>query len=277
MILRHRNTRFLLPCLLLVAWFPVQAQQEGRVAGQPSPEFRVLEVRGTAYVARPGMQGFQQVSLSTKEFSVSAHDEVQTGLDGYVRIGLQDGSQLEILANSRIQLGDPKPSLMRLLDIFLGHVRIVIEHLSGKPNPYSFSTPTAVLGVRGTSFEVGVDQSTATIVAVSDGAVRVENSRYPGRGVTVKKGYRTIVRPHELPTKPERFTGNGTDPASMAMKHGRSMGDQSGGMMSGSQSGTMQPGSGSMGTPAGGTMGIPGGASPGGQQGGGMSGMGRHR
>ena len=99
--MRHRNTRFLLPCLLLVAWFLVQAQQEGRVTGQSSPEFRVLEVRGTAYVARPGVQGFQQVSLSTREFSISAHDEVQTGLDGYVRIGLQDGSQLEILANSR--------------------------------------------------------------------------------------------------------------------------------------------------------------------------------
>jgi hypothetical protein len=276
--MRYRFTRFLLPCLFLAACFPVQAQQEGRVAGQSPPEFRVLEVRGTAYVARPGVQGFQQVSLSTKEFSVSAHDEVQTGLDGYVRIGLQDGSQVEILANSRVQLGDPKPSWMKMLDIFLGHVRIVIEHLSGKPNPYTFGTPTAVLGVRGTIFDVSVDQSTATIVAVSDGAVRVENSRYPGRGVTVKKGYRTIVRPHELPSKPERFTGNGADPASMAMKHGRSMDDQSGGMMSGSQSGTMQPGPGSTGGPAGGTMGDPGGASmPGGQQGGGMSGMGRHK
>jgi hypothetical protein len=36
-------------------------------------------------------------------------------------------------------------------------------------------------------------ENTATIVAVSDGAVQVKNSRYPGRGVRVKKGYRTIV------------------------------------------------------------------------------------
>jgi hypothetical protein len=272
MIMRHRYTRFLLPGLLFAACITVHAQQGG-APGQPTPEFQVLEVRGTTNIMRPGLQ---EVSLSTKGFAVAAHDEIRTGPDGYVRIGLQDGSQVEVLANSRVQLGLPRPSLMRMLDIFLGHVRVVIEHISGKPNPYSFGTPTAVLGVRGTIFDVGVDESTATIVAVSDGSVQVENSRYPGRGVLVKKGYRTIVRPNELPAKPERFTENGTDPASMATKHGKAMDGQGNGMMSDSQSENMQQGSGTMGTPSGATMGNPGGTSmPGGQQGGGRAGMGR--
>jgi hypothetical protein len=270
--MRNRHIRFLLPCVLFAACITIQAQQ-GWAPGQPAPEFQILEVRGTANIRKPGLQ---EVSLSTKVFAVAAHDEIRTGPDGYVRLGLQDGSQVEVLGNSRIQIGIPKPSWMKMLDIFLGHIRVVIEHISGKPNPYSFGTPTAVLGVRGTIFDVGVDESTATIVAVSDGSVQVENSRYPGRGVLVKKGYRTIVRPDELPAKPERFTGDGTDPASMATKHGKTMDGQTNGMMSGSQPGIMQPGSGTMGTPSGGTMGNPGGTSmPGGQQGGSMPGMGR--
>lgn len=262
----------LMTCLLLLVCSPARAQ--GLAPGQPASEFQVLDVRGTAWVVRPG---FQQVSISTKGFTVAANDEIETGFDGYVRIGLKDGSQMEILANSHVQLGNPKPSWMKAMDIFLGRVRIVIEHLSGKPNPYTFGTPTAVLGVRGTKFDVGVDASTATIVAVNDGAVRVENSRYLGRGVLVKKGHRTIVRPNELPTKPERFTGDGTNPATMASKHGRRMDEQNNGMMSGSQSGTMQPGSGSLGMPGGGSTGSGGMSMPGSRPGGGMPGMGGHR
>ena len=136
--MRHRHTHFLLPCLLFAACVTAQAQQGG-ATGQPAPEFQVLEVRGTTNIMKPGLQ---EASLSTKGFVVAAHDEIRTGPDGYVRIGLKDGSQVEILGNSRIQLGLPRPSLMRMLDIFLGHVRVVIEHISGKPNPYSFGTPT---------------------------------------------------------------------------------------------------------------------------------------
>ncbi|MBI4455544.1 MAG: FecR domain-containing protein [Acidobacteria bacterium] len=277
-------------CLMLLIAVPgskeVQAQQRW-APGQLRPEFSVLEVRGEAQLWQASSQ---RVWTLTLEIMPGTGDQIATGADGYVRIGLDDGSQMEIFANAIVQLGAPRPSLLRLLDIFIGQVRIMIQRVSGKPNPHSFTTPTAVLSVRGTTFDVAVDETTATIVAVTEGAVQVENRLYQGQGVLVKQGYRTIVRPNELPAKPERFRGAAINFPGMEKKHGKHMDPQAGRVMMGSPSGTMHPDN--TGDPAG-TMGMPGGrmgghmgtidstiggtGAPGGGTGGHMGGMGSGR
>ena len=269
----HRN---LAAGLCLLANFLVTSAAYGRsqqnwAPGQAPPGFHVLEVRGVAHVLRPGAQGAITIS---PEAALATADVIDTGPGGYVRVGLDDGSQVEIFPGSRVQLGVARSSWIKMLDLFLGQVRIMIEHIGGKPNPYTFGTPTAVLGVRGTIFDVAVDASAATIVAVNEGIVQVENALFLGQGVLVKQGYRTIVRPNELPSKPERFSGNGANFAAMANKHGKAMEARAGGMMSGSRSGSRNAGAGTMGMPGSGTVGTPGGRSAsGGMSGGdGMSG-----
>jgi hypothetical protein len=61
-------------------------------------------------------------------------------------------------------------------------VKVYIQHLNGIPNPNNVSSPTAVISVRGTVFEVSVeDQDGTTFVSVDEGLVAVR-SKAPAGG-----------------------------------------------------------------------------------------------
>jgi hypothetical protein len=182
------------------------------------PEFHVLELRGEV---QHGRFTTGEILVLNKDSALEMNDEIRTGSDGYVLIGLEDGSRFEIFSGSWVRLGVARASWMKALEIFLGQVRLFIERIGGRPNPYTFSTPTTVLGVRGTIFSVLVTDDSATMVGVDEGIVQVENSQYPGKGVTVRKGYRTVVRPNELPLKPERIPPGVSRFDGLAAKHGQ--------------------------------------------------------
>jgi hypothetical protein len=64
----------------------------------------------------------------------------------------------------------------------IGRVKIYIQHLPGIPNPNNVSSPTAVISVRGTVFEVNVeDADGTTFVSVDEGLVAVR-SKAPAGG-----------------------------------------------------------------------------------------------
>jgi hypothetical protein len=72
--------------------------------------------------------------------------------------------------------------LKDLLDVWIGKVKVYIQHLPGIPNPNNVSSPTAVISVRGTVFEVSVeDQDGTTFVRVDEGLVLVR-SKAPAGG-----------------------------------------------------------------------------------------------
>ena len=74
------------------------------------------------------------------------------------------------------------PSWKDLLDVVIGRVKVYIQHLNGIPNPNNVSSPTAVISVRGTVFEVVVeDEDGTTFVSVDEGLVAVR-SKAPAGG-----------------------------------------------------------------------------------------------
>src|SRR5262249_37563139 len=70
------------------------------------------------------------------------------------------------------------------------------------PNPTSVRTPTALIAVRGTTFDVIVDDAAFSEVRCYDGQVTVENIALSDREVVLSPGLKTIVRPNEAPQKP---------------------------------------------------------------------------
>jgi len=56
-----------------------------------------------------------------------------------------------------------------------------IEKLGGEPNPHRVFTPTAVISVRGTIFDVAVNEYETTVVSVSEGLVGVRHRLLPAR------------------------------------------------------------------------------------------------
>src|SRR4029078_7551238 len=84
-------------------------------------------------------------------------DTIITGKSGRFVLGLSDGSQAMIAPQTTVVIKDLSQSPRTLFNVIRGKTRIHIEKLGGQPNPYRVNTPTAVIAVRGTIFDVLVD------------------------------------------------------------------------------------------------------------------------
>src|SRR6202167_25660 len=120
---------------------------------------------------------------------VQAQQVILTGPDGYAKFKTSDGSTFEVYPSSNIIFRKNPGSLRDLLDLFIGRVKIHIQRLGGEPNPNRVMTPTAVISVRGTIFDVSVnDDDETTIVSVEEGAVEVRHALKPGAPKIVNEG-----------------------------------------------------------------------------------------
>lgn len=158
-------------------------------------EARVASVSGHAVISG---QTHSQTNL-VRGTVVEPGDEIDTRSGGHVTLELSDGSMLIVQPGSHVVLQNYRyaSSLRELLHITIGHVRIRINHLGGRANPYRINSPTASIAVRGTEFSVAVDAAGDTEVVVFEGLVEVASLRDPRRRVLVAPGRGVIVRPNE--------------------------------------------------------------------------------
>lgn len=103
-----------------------------------------------------------------------------TGSDGYAKLQVSDGSTFEVYPNSKVIFRNNPGNLKDLVDMVIGRIRVHIEKLGGQPNPNNVKTPSAVISVRGTVFDVVVTEDDATTVAVTEGLVLVRHAVLPG-------------------------------------------------------------------------------------------------
>src|SRR5580704_12677998 len=106
---------------------------------------------------------------------------VITGPDGFAVFQVSDGSTFEVFPNARVVFRENPGSWRDLLDILLGRVQVHIQRPGGQPNYNRVRTPTAVISVRGTVFDVAVeDEDDTTLVSVEEGRVGVMHLLKPG-------------------------------------------------------------------------------------------------
>ncbi|HWP85706.1 MAG TPA: FecR domain-containing protein, partial [Terriglobia bacterium] len=120
--------------------------------------------------------------------TIEAGQAIVTGSDGAAQLFLPDGSTLEIFPNSRVIYRANRFNVRDLLDVLLGKVRLQIQHLLPGDTPLRVTSPTAVISVRGTVFEVEVDAAQDTTITVDTGAVGVRHRLFPGREILVQSG-----------------------------------------------------------------------------------------
>jgi len=101
---------------------------------------------------------------------------VLTGPDGYAKFRVSDGSTFEVFPNSRVTFRNTPGDWKDLLEMWIGRVKIHIEKLGGQPNRNRVRTPTAIISVRGTTFDVAVEEAETTLVVVDEGAVEVRHA-----------------------------------------------------------------------------------------------------
>ena len=140
------------------------------------------------------MSGRVSIERSGELWAISAGQSIEsgqvivTGPDGSAQLALPDGSVVEVFPNSRVIFRANQFNLRDLFDIYLGKIRLQIQHLLPGETPLRITSPTAVISVRGTVFEVEVDAAQDTTVLVDSGAVGVRHRLLPGGEVLVQAG-----------------------------------------------------------------------------------------
>jgi len=158
-----------------------------------------IELEGQVSVLRGG-----QVPLFQKgtpgapadQIGVRAKEEIVTGPDGHAVFQISDGSTFEVFPNSRVTF-QGEWTFQDMLQLILGKIRVAIEHRNG-PNHKRISTPTAVISVRGTVFDVAVeDEDGTTYVGVEEGQVLVQHRLQPGNPKVLNQNEWVRIYPNQ--------------------------------------------------------------------------------
>ncbi len=145
----------------------------------PAPAFKpdnvaakVLSMQGRVSVLR----GSLPWGLSPGD-AVGPKEGIVTGPDGAAMFEVNDGSTFTVYPNSRVTFrNDYSPT--NLLELLLGRIKVHIQRWGGQPNNTGISTPTAVISVRGTTFDVVVEDDDSTQVDVQEGEVWVRHALF---------------------------------------------------------------------------------------------------
>ena len=121
--------------------------------------------------------------------SIQTQQVIVTGPNSYAQFQISDGSTFEVFADSKVVFRQTPGDWQHLLNVFIGRVKVFIQHLPGVANPNNVTSPTAVISVRGTVFDVVVeDADGTTFVTVDEGIVNVRNLTAPGNPATLRQG-----------------------------------------------------------------------------------------
>ena len=138
----------LLAAALFVCLAPLRAQDLGAAA-------RAVTLVGDVSYLKDGPAGYKWALAQGQD--VRAKWIIKTGKDGYAKFQVSDGSTFEVFADSEVIFREDSGNWSHLLNVWIGHIKVMIQHLPGVANPNNVTSPTAVISVRGTIFEVIVE------------------------------------------------------------------------------------------------------------------------
>jgi ferric-dicitrate binding protein FerR (iron transport regulator) len=143
---------------------------------------KLIVMTGRVSVIKDGMEWARSIGDIVEPRQV-----IVTGPDGYAKFQLADGSTFEVFQDTRAVFHET-PGWQEMLNILIGHVKVYVDHSKG-PNHQRVTTQTAIISVRGTVFDVNVeDQDATTFVSVEEGVVEVRHQIFGGNGVYLNPG-----------------------------------------------------------------------------------------
>ena len=151
----------------------------------PQHAAKAMTVEGRVSVLRK----LEEIPISVGD-TIQSKETVVTGVDGHALFQVSDGSSFEVFPNAKVIFRNSPPNWKDLLDVLAGRVRVLIQQKNNKPNHNRVITPTAVISVRGTTFEIDVDGDETTLIQVEEGSVEVQHALLP-------VGQRRILGPGE--------------------------------------------------------------------------------
>jgi hypothetical protein len=182
----------LIATALVVSFHPLRAQC---VVAPQSLGTGAMVLVQSGDVAKLGDRAGYRVAIPQCGI-VNQQQVIKTGADGYAKLQVSDGSTFEVFPNSEVTfrktygIGD-------LLNVWMGKVKVYIQHFPGVPNPNNVTTPTALISVRGTIFDVEVqDLEGTTFVTLDEGIVDVRHLQVASRIIRLNPGESVQVLPN---------------------------------------------------------------------------------
>ena len=174
---------FLICCGFLAAQEPATGTAKLPYAGATISEFK-----GSVSIQLPG----QALHAPARGEVLPAETTVSTE-DGRLLLRLSDGSNLLVRPNTRLVLKQPESNGWRYLQLLLGRVRAEVQKRLGGSSGFQMGTPSAVISVRGTKFEVEVNREGLTEVDVHEGVVQLDSAKGMGESVMIRAGFSSRV------------------------------------------------------------------------------------
>lgn len=177
------------------------AQTQGPATGSSPAPFAgaiVSEWKGEVHVQMPGTN----MSAPKRGQVLVTGTTVETGNGRLMLVLRADESEILVQPHTRLVVIDPAPGNWNALEIVLGRIRAYIRKRTGGAPPFQMGTPSAVIAVRGTRFDVEVNQRGVSEVDVFDGLVEVASNSGVGSSVLVSPGFSTrvgMLTPPETP------------------------------------------------------------------------------
>jgi len=183
------------------------------------------EPAGKITVASGNIHSFHRetgrILKAEKGDNVYPGDSIRTKSNSFAEITLNDGSVLKIAPNTRIKISEftlnsDNKRESAVIQLFRGKVRAAVskvKSLSGflkasfgsSGGNFAISTPSAVMGVKGTEF-IAIHEKGRTSVFVDSGEVVYWNVSNPDVDVTVPGGHYSHTVAGSAPTKPMPYT-----------------------------------------------------------------------
>ena len=175
---QHRSVSTVAVLALLSSVFVIAA------AAQENGAAKVISLSGQVSVLRDG----NTWALSPGDL-VQPQQTIVTGEDSYAVFRVSDGSTFDVYPKAQVVFRNNRGDWKDLLEVLLGKVKVQIQHVGGQPNHNKVRTPTAVIAVRGTVFNVDVeDVDATTLVLVEEGQVEVRHLMEPGQTRFLNQG-----------------------------------------------------------------------------------------
>lgn len=180
----------------------------------------VIRIKGDA--AARSLDGGAQTLLAVGS-TLRERDQISTRPNSNLTLKFVDGSRLLVLERSRVTLetlrtygsNEVADTRVRLEQ---GQLDTQVNKLKGPAARYQITTPTMVLGVRGTNFRVATsEQGDASRSEVTEGLVAANGA---GQEVALPAGFGTLTRAGQPPATPRRLLPAPVMPAA-STRHGR--------------------------------------------------------
>jgi uncharacterized membrane protein YgcG len=184
------KSKITLTIVSLVLYCACAAAQQAPAAAASAPYAgaTISDFKGKVSIQLPA-----QAFASPVRGEVLPPDTTVSTDEGRLLLKLSDGSDVLVRPHTKLLLKQPESTGWKYFQLMIGRVRTQIQKRIGGSPAFQIGTPSAVISVRGTKFDVEVDRRGFTEVDVDEGVVELEAVTGRGESVLITAGFSSRV------------------------------------------------------------------------------------